>query len=166
MLWWLGNITSQERKFLSFLNTSHWLCPFAVTIVESWHDKDWDWHTPNFACPGASLDDSATVTSSSIIPGRSVPVPMTPVRNFQMCAHFFILIACPDRTRKGWHLGWGRKGQCLLQLSVWVFSQHITVQTQSPPHLGVHAVVTWFEDNVGERELGHISLEDDALWVN
>lgn len=110
----LATSLGQERMFLSFLNTSHWLCPFVVTILESGHDKDWNWHTSNSACPGAGLDRSVTVSSSSITPGRSVPAPMTPVRNFQVSAHFFITIACPAWTRKGWHLGWGRNGQCLL----------------------------------------------------
>lgn len=39
---------------------------------------------------------------------------MTPVRNFQVSARFFIRIAYVAWTRKGWHLGWERNGQCLL----------------------------------------------------
>lgn len=109
----LATSLGQERMFLSFLNTSRWLCPFAVTIMEWEYDKDWKWHTPNPACPGASLSGSATVTSSSITPGFSVPEPMTPVRNFQVSACFFIRAAWAACTRKGWHLGWGRNGQCL-----------------------------------------------------
>lgn len=35
MLLWLGNITWSGRMFLSSLNTSHWLCPFVLTILES-----------------------------------------------------------------------------------------------------------------------------------
>lgn len=110
---WSYVIAGQERMFLSFLNTSHWLCPFVVAILELGRDKDWKWHTPNSACPGASLNGSATVTSGSITPVSSVPAPMTPVRNFQVSARFFIRIACAAWTRKGWHLGWGRDGQGL-----------------------------------------------------
>lgn len=37
----LATPLGQEKMFLSFLNTSRWLCLFAVAIMEQERDKDW-----------------------------------------------------------------------------------------------------------------------------
>lgn len=110
---WLGNIAWLGIDVYKFPEHFHWLCPFVDTILELGHDKDWNWQPPNSACPGASLDGSATVMSSFIPRGHSVTAPMTPVRNFQVPACFFIRIACAAWAKKGWHLGCGKDGKCL-----------------------------------------------------
>lgn len=109
----VASITCLACCCKSSLNASLWLCPCVDTIPELGCDENWNWHPPNSVCPGASLHGSATVTSSSIPRGHSVSTPMTPVRNFQVSAHFFINVACTAQAEEEWHLGWGRGGQCL-----------------------------------------------------
>lgn len=113
MLFRLGTITGSGQDVVKF--SEHF--PLALSI-RRYHSRIGAWQGSELTCikpcmSWSRLDGSVTVTSSSITPGRSVPAPMTPVRNFQVSAHFFITIACPAWTRKAWHLGRGRNGQSL-----------------------------------------------------